>query len=402
MDIYTRKSRWKIYLAIGGALIVGLSVLFTTHLANKLREEERKKVESWQIAVEKMTAPIDEEDLANDQCDITLHLKILESNTTIPAILVNDRGNIDFAVNFTEEGSTDYDSQFPDDFKQNLPLLEQELDDMKSEGRMPIEGDSISIWYQDSTLLTLIKYFPFVQVTLIAAFILFGYIGLSSARKAEQNQVWVGMAKETAHQLGTPISAILAWIEHLKIMKADDEETQEIVKELTNDVMRLDLVADRFSKIGSAPTLESINIYEELEKCRSYMEKRASRKVVFEFPEPDQTPIMVNINPHLFDWVVENLLRNALDAMAGKGTISAVVSQEKNFVNIDISDSGKGIPTSKFKTVFQPGYTTKKRGWGLGLSLAKRIIESYHSGKIFVKKSVINEGTTFSIKLPIG
>jgi len=235
---------------------------------------------------------------------------------------------------------------------------------------------------------------------LIAAFISFGYLGFSSARRAEQNRVWVGMAKETAHQLGTPISAIMAWIEHLKMMAGDNEAIKEVVTELGNDVNRLDLVADRFSKIGSAPDLEKVNIYEELESCRLYMEKRAPRKVAFNFPGLVTPPLYVKINPHLFDWVIENLLRNALDAMEGTGEINAEIYEEKEYVVIDISDTGKGIPSSKLKTVFQPGYTTKKRGWGLGLSLAKRIIETYHSGRIFVKKSLINVGTTFTIKLP--
>ena len=193
----------------------------------------------------------------------------------------------------------------------------------------------------------------------------------------------------------------MAWIEHLKMMADDNEAIKEVVFELGNDVKRLDLVADRFSKIGSAPDLEKVNIYEELEECRVYMEKRAPRKVIFKFPGIVTPPLYAKINPHLFDWVVENLLRNALDAMEGTGEIKTEIYEEKGFVIIDISDTGKGIPSSKLKTVFQPGYTTKKRGWGLGLSLAKRIIETYHSGRIFVKKSVINEGTTFTIKLPV-
>ena len=223
-------------------------------------------------------------------------------------------------------------------------------------------------------------------------------MAFSTARKAEQDQVWVGMAKETAHQLGTPISAIIAWLEHLKMMKPDDEETMEIVVELENDVERLNLVADRFSKIGSKPKLETLNVAAQLNDCRIYMEKRSPRKVTFSYP--DENPaFMANINPPLFNWVVENLIRNSLDAMGGKGEISADITQDANHIYIDLSDTGSGIPPSKLKTVFQPGFTTKKRGWGLGLSLAKRIIESYHSGKIFVKSSIVNQGTTFTIKL---
>jgi len=220
----------------------------------------------------------------------------------------------------------------------------------------------------------------------------------NSSRKAEQNRVWAGMAKETAHQLGTPISAIIAWIEHLKLLNEGQEEQLEIVEELRNDVTRLELVADRFSKIGSEPDLKRINIVEELIKCKEYMEKRSPRKVSFDFPEIGPHDVM--INEHLFDWVVENLMRNSLDAMDGKGVISARVYDLGNQINIDISDTGKGIPSSKFGKVFKPGYSTKQRGWGLGLSLAKRIIQDYHKGVIFIKSSKVGEGTTFTIKLP--
>ncbi|MEL7221639.1 MAG: HAMP domain-containing sensor histidine kinase, partial [Bacteroidota bacterium] len=223
---------------------------------------------------------------------------------------------------------------------------------------------------------------------------------LNASRRSEQNRVWVGMAKETAHQLGTPISAILAWIEHLKLVRAEDAETMEIAGELRNDVQRLELIADRFSKIGSTPKLDQINVYEEINICKDYMQRRAPRKVSFDFPSLEETPILVGINPPLFDWVIENLLRNALDAMDGKGEIAAEVYEDNTNVYIDISDTGKGIPAANFKRVFQPGFTTKKRGWGLGLSLTKRIIEDYHQGKIFVKKSEEGKGTTFTISLP--
>ena len=208
------------------------------------------------------------------------------------------------------------------------------------------------------------------------------------------------MAKETAHQLGTPISAILAWIEHLKTI-SDDADQQEIIQELSKDVNRLELIADRFSKIGSAPKLDKVNVIEELNDMMVYMKRRAAKKVEFSFPQHVASEVFhVAINKHLFDWVIENLLRNSLDAMDGKGEISIQVNKESDGVHININDSGKGIPNSKFKTVFEPGFSTKKRGWGLGLSLAKRIIENYHKGKIFVKNSKLDEGTTFSIILP--
>ncbi|TNE58112.1 MAG: HAMP domain-containing histidine kinase, partial [Bacteroidetes bacterium] len=229
------------------------------------------------------------------------------------------------------------------------------------------------------------------------------YLGFSASRRAEENQVWLGMAKETAHQLGTPITAILGWVEALKAANEDNPMNQEMLDELRNDVTRLELVADRFSKIGSQPDLTPVNAYDQLEKCRVYMQRRAPRKVTFDFPDPTaQEPRNIGINPPLFNWVIENLLRNAIDAMEGGiGVITAVVYDEPGQVCFDISDTGKGIPSGKFATIFKPGYSTKTRGWGLGLSLSKRIIEQYHRGKIFVKRSEQGKGTTFTIKLPV-
>ncbi len=388
MDIYTQKTRWKLYLAIAGLLIIIISLVYTNYLASKLADEERNKVELW-VKAQEMLNDGDSEDF--DNCDFTLHYELIASNKTIPVLLASEAGKVNAARNFGEENDT------------NLVFLEQELAEMRAEGYEPIKGFAQNIYYKNSTLLTLLKYFPLLQFVLIVSFIALGYIGFSSARRSEQNLVWVGMAKETAHQLGTPITAIIGWIEHLKMMNEEDKMTQDVLGELRNDVTRLELIADRFSKIGSSPALEKINIYEELDKCKTYMQRRASRKVKFDFPKVEEKEeVLVNINPPLFDWVIENLLRNALDAMDGTGEISAIVYEEKDFVVMDIMDTGKGIPSSKHKTVFQPGFTTKKRGWGLGLSLAKRIIESYHSGKIFVKESIVNEGTTFTIKLPKG
>jgi len=384
MDIYSQKSKWKWYLAIAGIIIIAISVVYTNYLAGKLAQEEQNKVKNYLMAQE-MINDADDEDI--DNCDLTLHFELLQANKTVPVILVNDRGGVLEAANFGEERNLDKE------------FLNKEVERLDAQGFKPIEGLETKVYYKRSTLLNLLTYFPIFQFFLIAIFIGIGYMAFSHARMAEQNQVWVGMAKETAHQLGTPISAIIAWIEHLKIMREGDQEVEEVLQELSNDVKRLDLISDRFSKIGSTPKLDTINIYEELEKCRVYMERRSPRKVEFDFPDPESAPLMTNINPPLFDWVIENLLRNALDAMGAKGKITAKIYEEKDFIAIDLSDTGKGIPASKFKTVFQPGFTTKKRGWGLGLSLAKRIIESYHSGKIFVRLSKINKGTTFTIKL---
>ena len=382
MSIYRQKSNWKIYLAIAGIFIVAFSAWFTFNVTQKLAIEEQNKVEQWAFALNQLDSSLDD-------CDYTLHQKIISSNTTIPVILENLDGGIDAAINFGEE--KDYDKEY----------LKGELESIKAKGTQPIQGaEGVKIYYKKSRLLRMLEIFPFIQFILGSIFVWFGYVAFSSARKFEQNLVWVGMAKETAHQLGTPISAILGWIDHMRFLKEDDQETQEVMDELRNDVTRLELIADRFSKIGSAPELEDANVYEELEKTRVYMERRAPRKVDFVFPGMDHPPIIIKINNHLFHWVIENLLRNALDAMDGKGTISAVIIEQEKHVDIEISDTGKGIPSSRFKTVFQPGFTTKKRGWGLGLSLAKRIVEQYHKGKIFVKSSEPNVGTTFTVRLP--
>ncbi|MFK8009206.1 MAG: sensor histidine kinase [Saprospiraceae bacterium] len=385
MDTYQEKSNWKIYLAIMGVLILTASLIYTTSVANKLAEEERKKVEVWVEAINNVYSE-EEEDM---QADFSFELKIIANNTTIPLILVEDSGIIQMSRNYGE--TKEADNEF----------IKKRLAELKLNGYPPVSGgEGNLVYYEDSTTLKMLTYFPFIQLALIGAFVAFGYFSFSSARRSEQNQVWVGMAKETAHQLGTPITAIVAWIEHLRMIHEGNEETAEILDELNNDVSRLNLIADRFSKIGAIPELKKTNIYEELENMKNYMQRRAPRKMVFEFPGLEKEPLYAQLNAPLFNWVTENLLRNALDAMGGKGKISARVTEEKDLIIIDISDTGKGIPSNKLKTVFKPGYSTKKRGWGLGLSLAKRIIESYHSGKIFVKKSQIDEGTTFSIKLP--
>lgn len=392
MDIYERKSRWKWYLGIAGIVIVLISLVYTNYLTSNLAAEEKKNVKVWALAQEQKMDP-------EYDGDFTLHNEIAIANTAIPLILVNDAGIIETARNIPEvednEGNIIYEK---------LESLSTQVEMMKEAGNeLKVETDNFVqyVYFGQSRNLTLLQYFPLIQFLLIAGFIAFGYFTFSSSRRAEQNQVWVGMAKETAHQLGTPISAIIGWIDHLKEMYGSDEYLLDVVDELQKDTGRLELIAERFSKIGSEPKMKQVNIYKELESMRAYMQRRAARKIEFDFPDPTAQVQTVNINPPLFNWVLENLLRNALDAMGGKGKISAKVYQEKNQVCIDVSDTGKGIPPSKFKTVFKPGYSTKKRGWGLGLSLAKRIIETYHSGRIFVSKSVPNEQTTFTIKLPV-
>jgi len=251
------------------------------------------------------------------------------------------------------------------------------------------------IYYQDSFLLTQLKYYPVVQLGVIFVFLVIAYLLFSYARKSEQNQVWVGMAKETAHQLGTPLSSMVAWMELLKLKGLD----QETIREIEKDVQRLETITDRFSKIGSAAKLEKINIVAVIHDTVGYIRSRVSAKVNFEIKPGLDREIMIPLNLHLFEWVIENLCKNAVDAMEGNGQVNIEITEDLDHIHIDIGDSGKGIPKSRFKTIFRPGYTSKARGWGLGLTLTKRIVENYHSGKIFVKSSVLNKGTTFRIIL---
>ncbi len=381
-SIYSVKSRWKIYLGIAGILLILAFLAYTYYLSEKLKEEERHKVTHIALAIKT---------IQNPDSHMTLVSKILEDNTTTPLILVNDRGGIDSGKNFEKEQNND------------TIFLRKELNFIiKSGGEPHIVTDKNNtqyIYYQQSKLLTQLNYMPFVLLLLIGVFIVLGYLAFSAARQTEQNLVWVGMAKETAHQLGTPITAIIAWIEHLKMMNPD-EATQNVVNELQKDVTRLELIAERFSKVGSTPELFPTDINIELQKVMEYMQARSPKRMKFSL-EADRDHVMANINPPLFDWVIENLLRNALDAMEGQGNIDIRMATTERRIIIHISDTGKGIPSSKLKTIFNPGYTTKTRGWGLGLSLSKRIVESYHSGRIFVKSSTVAKGTTFEIDLPL-
>jgi signal transduction histidine kinase len=251
------------------------------------------------------------------------------------------------------------------------------------------------IFYKDSYVLTQLRYFPYIQLVIIGIFLLVAYLIFSTSRRSEQNQVWVGLAKETAHQLGTPLSSMMAWVDYLESKGLD----QETITELHKDVNRLKTITDRFSKIGSVPVLKPENIVSLIYQSVSYFKTRASQKILFSIDVPEETVIMVPLNYQLFDWVIENLIKNAIDAMTRSGNINIQVFEEGKHVFIDISDSGKGIPRNMFKTIFNPGYSSKQRGWGLGLSLSKRIIREYHRGKIFVKSSTLGKGSTFRIML---
>lgn len=376
-------------------MIIIISLLYTRYLADRLVEREKQQAEQFAEAM-RMLAKMRTDTLAN-YYDLTLHLKIIEQNTTIPVIVLNESGDIEQYRNIDDRNLEEMEMAEVE--KAYTRMVQQDTGVIEMVFPPDIHKTMI---YTHSSLLKWLNLYPYLQLALIATFIVFGYLGFSAARRAEQNQVWLGMAKETAHQLGTPITAILGWIETLKAVNEDRPDNQEMLEELRNDVTRLELVADRFSKIGATPDLKPTNFYQQLEINRDYMQRRAPRKVEFDFPKPaEQEPLMVGINAPLFDWVVENLLRNAIDSMdGGVGKITAKVYEEGRFVCLDISDTGKGIPPGKFKTVFKPGYSTKTRGWGLGLSLSKRIIDEYHRGKIFVKHSEVGKGTTFTVKLP--
>ena len=382
--------QWNLVLALVGAAVVLGSVWAALYFVGNLAREERSKVEIWLEAQQALAALGDADDPdAGADCDLTLHARILESNTTIPLVLVSPYGDILGGRNFGSR--RDEDTVF----------LRGVIAEQIAAGVAPILVDDTRLYFRESKLLRRLRYFPLAQLGLIATFVGIGYLALSASRRAEQNRVWVGMAKETAHQLGTPISAIMAWIEYLRAEYPDDPGLGEVAEELTQDVDRLRLVADRFNKIGSSPELVPADVADLLAGVYAYMKRRAPRRVDFVLAvAPSAADTRVAVNRELFDWVIENLLRNALDAMDGQGALRLAADRLGGTVEITVSDSGKGIPSSKHKAVFRPGYTTKARGWGLGLSLAKRIVEEYHGGRIFVKESAVGRGTTFAVRLP--
>ncbi|MBK6499585.1 MAG: HAMP domain-containing histidine kinase [Saprospiraceae bacterium] len=380
-----KSNYWKIILMVMGAALLLFTVMYSNFLADSLKKNEEKNIFLFKQALERF---INQDVTSGGNNDIALHSTIVDS-FPLPVVFEDETGNLQ-GQNFSEEELNDPE------------FLKRKKEEFLESGEIPIKGYGYSkyIYCFNSPLLGYIKLFPLVQGLMVSLYIALGYFLFSSSRKAEQNRVWAGMAKETAHQLGTPISAILGWIEYLKDSYTDKPEGLDVLEELKKDVDRLELVADRFSKIGSDPVLEDTNIYDELEEVKDYLQRRSPRKVSFVFEKPEYE-VRAMVNKHLFVWVIENLVRNSLDAMDGKGTIGCKMYRQNTNVVIEMSDTGHGIAASKFKSVFKPGYSTKKRGWGLGLSLAKRIIEDYHKGKIYVKSSKPNEETIFAIVLPI-
>lgn len=380
VNIYTQKQRWKLLLLLVALLIGAASLWYTNKLVRKLSEEEYKRIQLWAEATRRLA------DVSEVNTDINFLSSVISNNNSIPVIWADEEFKVISYRNLDSLRALD------------TTFLRKQVEIMRTE-HDPIEiriGQSLRqyILYRDSDLLIRLRYYPYFQLGVIALFLFVSYLAFSSSRKAEQNQVWVGMAKETAHQLGTPLSSLLAWLEFLKMKGTSAEYTSEIEK----DIQRLQTITDRFSKIGSAPSLKKENVRAVMQHSIDYIRTRSSDKVIFSLDAPAYD-IQAPMNVPLFEWVVENILKNALDAMEGNGRILVTITDQQQFVYIDISDTGKGIPKSSYKTIFKPGFTTKSRGWGLGLSLSKRIIEEYHDGQIFVKNSEIGKGTTFRIVL---
>lgn len=382
MSIYEKKQRWKLILLFAAVLIGAGSLFYTNRLVNTIAEDERKEIELWAEA----TRILINTDLSSSGSSTLFTLQVLENNTKIPVILTDDLGHV-LAYRNLDTARIKHEE-----------YLSKSLEKMKAENDsivIELGPDNYQyIYYRNSNLLRKLAVFPYVQLAVIMLFIMVSYIAFSISRKAEQNQVWTGLSKESAHQLGTPISSVAGWIEILKQSGADPSATMELEK----DSHRLEKIADRFSKIGSKPILKPTNIIEVIHESLEYIKTRRSKSVVFETDFPKE-PIVLPINETLIDWVIENLCKNAMDAMEGSGKILVRCTSDTSTVTIDIEDSGKGLPKSKFKTIFKPGYTTKQRGWGLGLSLSSRIINEYHNGKIFVESSEPGIRTVFRIIL---
>ena len=362
--------------------IVTLILWNTYSFFKRFKNEERLKMEIVATAMKEFATNQDLE------ADVSLEDKIIKSNTNIPMILVDENGNI---------GANSYLNLDPVKAKDPAFLLKQ-LEIMK-EQNSPIEINFAKnrtqyIYYRNSDLLNKLSYYPLTLILILTLFLAVIYMMFTSSKVAEQNKLWTGMAKETAHQIGTPLSSLLGWIAILKMENVDDKYVVEIEK----DVHRLNTIANRFSKIGSLPTLKKLDIIAVTKNAYEYLEYRSSKQISFTF-ESSKEKLYSNLNEELYAWVIENLIKNAIDAMLGKGQLTVAITADAKNIKIDITDTGKGMAKSQFKKIFKPGFTTKKRGWGLGLSLSKRIIEDYHKGKIVVKNSEINKGTTFQIVL---
>lgn len=375
---------WRTTLAIIAIAIVTGTVFYSNYLSKKIAADEREKVAVWVQSLKTRAA-------VTDQASLDLTNAITSHNTTIPIIETDEQDNPSGQVLNVDTALLKIDSNF-------LRKKVQEFKGQNDAIVVEVNKDPLIInkyYFGDSKLLREVKYYPIIQLLIVALFIIITLITITTRHKSTQNQVWAGMAKETAHQLGTPLSSLQGWVELLKEMPG----SEKLAKEMIKDVDRLKLVSDRFSKIGSIPQLESINLIEQIENMVAYIKRRAPEQISFSVDSHGLEKINVMANGPLFDWVIENLLKNALDATAGIGNIQIKIKEETNSVIIEVADSGKGISKQNLRNIFKPGFTTKKRGWGLGLSLSKRIIEQYHQGQLFVKNSELGKGTTFKIVL---
>ncbi len=407
-NIYDKRRLWKWAFLLVSLIFVSIFLYISTELVDDLSKQERERMEIWANATKQLAAapvfmPTDslgaEMAFAMSGNDFDFLLDIIEGNRNIPVLLIDNNDNILQYRNFRLP--EELDSLAPYDLSEkNRVFLENKLAALKqTKNHIVINIDASTqqhLYYEDSTLLKRISYFPNIQLAVMVIFVLIVYFAVMSTKKAEQNKVWVGLSKETAHQLGTPISSLMAWVEMLDASGVD----KEIVDDMNKDVKRLSMIADRFSKIGSKPEMELAYICEAVTKGLEYMRARISSNVELNIHLPEND-CGVRLCLPLFEWVMENLAKNAVDAMRGCGHLDVTVGYDHQKAYIEVADSGKGLSKKNFKNVFNPGFTTKKRGWGLGLTLAKRIIEEYHGGKIFVKSSEINVGTVFRIELPI-
>lgn len=378
MKIFGHKTFWKLFLLLIAVLIGMGSLIYTESLVSKLKVEERRNVQLWAEATRLISLP-------DTNQNVEFLSTIIENNNTVPVILTDESDSIISARNFDAHKSGDY------------RYIKEQLEKIKERNKPIVnnleKGHYNLIYYKDSIILTMLIYYPYIQLGIIIFFILVSYLAFRSSRKAEQNQVWVGMSKETAHQLGTPTSSLAGWIEILE----QKHPGISITKELALDVQRLEKITERFSRIGSKPVIKSDNIIGIISRTVDYLKLRTSSKVkIITDYNPDEK-VVVPVNAALFEWVIENVFKNAVDSMEGTGEITVRITETERHALIDISDTGKGIPKSAFKKIFNPGFTTKQRGWGLGLSLAKRIIEEYHNGKIFVRHSEVGKGSCIRI-----
>jgi two-component system, sporulation sensor kinase D len=401
MKVYAQKRLSKFLLLAFAILIAGASLWYTNYLVKNISIAERTRAEVWAMSNKKIL------EIADVNDEFVTFIYSVRDSLEVPAIVTDAKGKIIFwkgldstktNIKLEAESSVKNKKMYdPAYFELQLQEMKDQHDPIRIQVSSFDQQNEQLVYYKDSVLLSRLRMFPYIQLSLIAIFLLFAYFVFNTARKSEQNQVWVGLAKETAHQLGTPISSMMAWVELLKSrFKGKDDQ---LFLEMENDMKRLEIVAERFSKIGSKPVLESHVVYKVVRDFVDYFEFRSSDKIRFKVSGDKRVEALLNVP--LFDWVLENLLKNAVNSIEESGEIEVKITENlvKEQVFIDVTDSGKGIPRSRFERVFQPGYTTRKRGWGLGLSLTRRIIQNYHKGQVFVKESEVGKGATFRIIL---